>query len=211
MRVADCKTILEYKDSHLAHILLYIDTYNSNGELNKSLREIQKETNIPMNNLRKCLNTLIEKQIIEKIIVENKTTIKIKSTKQKSKSQNTVIDENKYLKERQLLRSVVNCFDNKIIEKLSKIEAEKWAETIHKLHEIDNYDYETIKSVIIFARNDDFWKQNFLSVATLRNKKNGVTKFQQILNKYKNGNNTETRREKLTSIIRNIQTDPDLE
>ena len=211
MRSTDCKTILEYKDSHLAHILLYLDTYNSNGELNKSLREIQKETNIPMNNLRKCLNTLIEKQIIEKIIVENKTTIKIKSTKQKSKSQNTVIDENKYLKERQLLRSVVNCFDNKIIEKLSKIEAEKWAETIHKLHEIDNYDYETIKSVIIFARNDDFWKQNFLSVATLRNKKNGVTKFQQILNKYKNGNNTETRREKLTSIIRNIQTDPDLE
>ena len=101
-------------------------------------------------------------------------------------------DKNKFLRERELLKNVLNYFDEDIIQKLSKADGAKWVETIEKLHRIDGYDFETIEKVIIWGRTNEFWSQNFISIAALRKKKNGVSKFQQILKRMegeKNGLN----------------------
>ena len=45
---------------------------------------------------------------------------------------------------------------------------EQWAETIRKIREIDNRDYDTIAKVWTFARNDSFWQSNMLSAKSLR-------------------------------------------
>lgn len=45
---------------------------------------------------------------------------------------------------------------------------ERWAKDIEKLHRIDGYDYEIIKSVMDWSQQDDFWKQNIRSGSKLR-------------------------------------------
>jgi len=134
--------------------------------------------------------------------------------KDKDKDINTSV-KNKFLPERDLLNSVINYFDLDIISNLTKADSEKWLDAIHKLHKIDNYSFEKIKEVIIFGRTDDFWSKNFLSVAGLRKKKNGITKFQQILKNYEHGKNTKSnsknqRTEKLRVVMQSIADDPDL-
>ena len=49
-----------------------------------------------------------------------------------------------------------------------KPKLEKWADTIRKIREIDNRDYDTIAKVWTFARNDSFWQSNMLSAKSLR-------------------------------------------
>lgn len=44
----------------------------------------------------------------------------------------------------------------------------KWARDIEKLHRIDGYDYKLIQAVLEWSQQDDFWKQNIRSGATLR-------------------------------------------
>ena len=44
----------------------------------------------------------------------------------------------------------------------------KWTETIGKIHYIDGYSWNEIKSVIDYAKNDKFWKSNILSADKLR-------------------------------------------
>ena len=50
----------------------------------------------------------------------------------------------------------------------------QWADTIRKIREIDQRDYDTIAKVWTFARNDSFWQSNMLSAQSLR------TQFQKI-------------------------------
>ena len=60
------------------------------------------------------------------------------------------------------------------------------ADTIDKLVRIDGFELDYIKSVIEWAMNDDFWKKNALSLASLRtkSKSNDLTKFQNMANSY---------------------------
>lgn len=91
--------------------------------------------------------------------------------------------KNEFLQEREILNFVKDYFDADTIKGLTKSDKEKWLETINKLNRIDGYDYETIKKVIIWGRQDSFWSSNFLSVAALRKKNAGITKFHQMLKK----------------------------
>jgi hypothetical protein len=60
--------------------------------------------------------------------------------------------------------------------KNTKNERLKKLDTLRKLIEIDNYTPEHIKKMVLWARNDDFWRSNFLSINKLRQKdKNGTT------------------------------------
>lgn len=58
--------------------------------------------------------------------------------------------------------------------------------TIDLLIRKDNFDLEHIRSVLKWAVKDDFWEKNVLSLAGLRKKTNGLTKFQKIASSYKN-------------------------
>jgi hypothetical protein len=81
-----------------------------------------------------------------------------------------------------LLAQVVKEFPENIIAKLTPAQKWNWCKTIKDLNEIDKYDLQTIFETILFARNNDFWKANLLSVASLRDKKKNceLTKFDKI-------------------------------
>lgn len=58
-------------------------------------------------------------------------------------------------------------------------------DTILKLIRLDGFTFEYIAEVIRWVPRDDFWSDNLFSLAVLRTKsKNGITKFQNIANKY---------------------------
>jgi len=54
-------------------------------------------------------------------------------------------------------------------------QGETWLETIDKLHRIDGVPYEHIVEIVKWAREDEFWSSNFLSLTKLRKKnKDGI-------------------------------------
>lgn len=54
-------------------------------------------------------------------------------------------------------------------------------ETVDKLIRIDGHTLDDVKDVLRWAVKDDFWQRNVLSIASLRKKSDGLTKFQKIL------------------------------
>ena len=56
----------------------------------------------------------------------------------------------------------------------------KWYDTIDKLIRIDNKNPDEIKSVIRWARTNDFWKSQFLSLTKLRTKKDNVRYYERF-------------------------------
>lgn len=87
-----------------------------------------------------------------------------------------VQDLKSYTTERKILNKVAHLFDSKYFDTQSK--KNKWLDEIRKLIELDKEKLEDIISVIIYARNDSFWKKNFLSVRGIREKnKSGVSKY----------------------------------
>lgn len=113
------------------------------------------------------------------------------SYKDKDKDNNKEKDNNKTEKSndlteaRELLRSIHHLFDKKHYDTEPK--KNKWLDTIEKLHRIDGYSYDSIKSVILFAKSDDFWTKNVQSVLGLRKKNgDGIMKFDNILAKMPN-------------------------
>lgn len=71
---------------------------------------------------------------------------------------------------------------------------DKWTDEIGKIHFLDNYEWEDIKSVIDYAKNDQFWNCNILSGEKLRKQ------MGQLFLKAKNNRkqNNATKREQLT-------------
>jgi len=59
-----------------------------------------------------------------------------------------------------------------------------WLDTLYKANSIDGYSYKDIYYIIKWARNDEFWKTNFLSVNKLRqNGKDGVKTIDRLYEK----------------------------
>lgn len=65
----------------------------------------------------------------------------------------------------------------------------KWADEIRKLKDIDNYSETQIKYIIDFTLQDDFWKNQILSIEKFRKKKDGVTYFVKMIDKAKENSN----------------------
>lgn len=89
-----------------------------------------------------------------------------------------------------LYNQVVEFFPEDLRPKTEKQRAE-WLDTLDKLIRIDGYESETISRVIEFARKDDFWKINFLSLLKLRQKDRAkVSYFLVFQSKMKNEYNS---------------------
>jgi hypothetical protein len=61
-----------------------------------------------------------------------------------------------------------------------------WAEAYDRLVRLDGRTKEEIKAVCRWARNDDFWRTNFMAPPKLREKKHGVPYFDLLSNKMNN-------------------------
>jgi len=104
---------------------------------------------------------------------------------EKEKEKEKEKEEYSYTIEREVLNSVANLFDKKYYD--TEIKKQKWLDEIRKLIQIDNEYKQTIIDVIKFARNDEFWQSNLLSISTIRKKnKSDITKFDQIKAKMPN-------------------------
>jgi hypothetical protein len=58
------------------------------------------------------------------------------------------------------------------------------AETVDKLIRLDGFTLDYVRQVLVFAVNDEFWSDNTLSLASLRRKTDGLTKFQKIASSF---------------------------
>jgi hypothetical protein len=65
---------------------------------------------------------------------------------------------------------------------------ESWADCYDKMLRIDGRTKEQIKEVCRWARDDQFWRKNFLSPMKLREKKDGITYFDQFVARMGSGN-----------------------
>lgn len=94
-------------------------------------------------------------------------------------SQSTVSIDKQYNKEQlnnklaeDCLQNIRHLFDPELIDDAS------WIKTISDLNRIDKVSYDEIIDLCMKARNDLFWKQNFISIKKLRKKNNeGVPYF----------------------------------
>jgi hypothetical protein len=70
--------------------------------------------------------------------------------------------------------------------KLTANSRDSWAECYEKLLRLDGHTKDDVKQVCRWARNDSFWRANFMSPMKLREKKDGVSYFDQFVNKMQN-------------------------
>lgn len=77
--------------------------------------------------------------------------------------------------------------DYSYIKKAKENNFQDWADELDKLNRIDGKEQETIRKVLKFATEDDFWEKTLLSLTALRKlNDNGIPKFESIENKMKN-------------------------
>lgn len=94
--------------------------------------------------------------------------------------------------------SILNYFPENIQPK-NESSKNKWKDEIRKIIEIDKKPPHEIEFVIKWARNNEFWKSNFLSLLKLRkNNREGISYYNVFLTKIKNGNNTGSQQKKLS-------------
>lgn len=106
---------------------------------------------------------------------------------------NKVIKTNTEKTEKVFSEEVLNCFDyclNFFSDNLKPKNKNKWLDTIEKLNRIDKYSFQEIKHIVKSARNDDFWKMQFLSIQKLRkNNRDGVKYFTVFQERFNSNNN----------------------
>lgn len=110
---------------------------------------------------------------------------------QKSLHHNIVnnIEEYKYSIEREILNQVASLFDSKYYDTKSK--KQKWLDAIRLLIQQDKEKPSDIVEVIKYARNDEFWQSNLLSIAGIRKKNgDGISKYDSIKARYLSNNGT---------------------
>lgn len=80
----------------------------------------------------------------------------------------------------ELYNEIIQYFPNELLPETDK-QVENWKDTLDKLHRIDNYTPEQIEYLIKWARHDDFWHSNFLSILKLRKKNKEGIKYAKVL------------------------------
>jgi len=82
----------------------------------------------------------------------------------------------------QTFAEVVKHFNDNLLPKTTA-KVVKWLKEIDKLNRIDGHDFKKIVEVVKWARQDQFWSTNFLSLMKLRTKKPGeeVSYFDKFL------------------------------
>lgn len=178
---------------------LSIETGLSEQQIRTALKKLESTNEITIESTK--LNTLISVCNWAKYQDSNQPNNQVATKEQPSSNQvaTTTNNDNKdnnedklkhkepkyeYLAEREILREVYSLFDKKYFNTEPK--KQKWLDEIRKLIELDKEDKQTIIEVIKFARTDEFWSSNFLTITSLRKKnKSGISKFDQIKAKVK--------------------------
>jgi hypothetical protein len=64
----------------------------------------------------------------------------------------------------------------------NKLKLAEYADAVRKLRELDGYEAQTLRDLLIFIRADDFWRDKALSPVALRGRsKNGMPKIENVL------------------------------
>ena len=71
---------------------------------------------------------------------------------------------------RNFTASLSQYFDKEVISKLTKNQGDKWKDCIDKLIRVDGRDKKEIESVVKWARSDEFWSKQFMTILKLRMK-----------------------------------------
>ncbi len=94
------------------------------------------------------------------------------------------------------------------VSKTVKPDIPKWSDTFRKLRELDGFTESEIEAALEFVKSDDFWGGNAASADGLRSRgKNGLKKFENILNamKQQNGPQKKSRPLHLNPIAENLE------
>ena len=101
---------------------------------------------------------------------------------------NTIISSTPKKSETIFRAEVVDCyydcieyFDTHLHPKTKAITS-NWLDTIEKMNRIDKIPFEKIVDIVRWARENDFWKTNFLSIVKLRKKNNDGTMYSVVFN-----------------------------
>ena len=76
-----------------------------------------------------------------------------------------------------IVKELIKHFPSHVLKRLTDPQKKKWGETIEQLIRLDSYTKEEITQAVEFARNDSFWKNNFLSLNKLRKTDKNGTKY----------------------------------
>ncbi len=138
----------------------------------RRLKKLQQETNKDSTQAQHVLKSCsTETQLLreEKRREEKKT---IASTKVDTKDFSDEI--------KNLYKKLLPLFDVKDRPK-SKDAHIKWADALDKLNRLDGYTFKEIENSISWAKKDEFWNRQIISLASLRKtSKNGVSKFRNM-------------------------------
>jgi len=141
-----------------------------------------------------CINKEFS-EVKDRVLIEYVKGIYTRSQEEQEEEQEQ--EEEKIFSDeiRNFTNSLSKYFDKKIIEDLTDKQKENWKETVDKLIRLDKYSEDEITKAVKFGREDDFWKDNFLTLPKLRKKKDDVSymhRFLQQSNKKQNGNNKQS-------------------
>ena len=136
------------------------------------------------------INITTNQQATNKQLTSNQqATNKQVTTNNKEKKDNKENNKKIYSDEiKNFTATLLNYFDSDYVKKLTKPEKWKLVDVIEKLIRIDKYTKEQIEYAVKFARSDDFWKKNFLSLNKLRKKDKSDVKFIEVF--VQNASNT---------------------
>lgn len=86
-------------------------------------------------------------------------------------------------------QSLIKYFDSDIVNNLKDGEKWKWVDCIHKLYTLDKFELPEIEKAVKNARDNEFWKKNFMSLLKLRKKdKDGIRYIHRFLKLKENKN-----------------------
>jgi hypothetical protein len=175
----------------------------SKNQYSSNIIAIVKNTKAPTKALDKALSKHIQKQGTK----QGQSTVSIDKQETNNNLTTKPVTKNVYAEAvHNTFYECLNYFDESLKPKDEKTK-NSWLDTIEKLNRIEKIPFDVIIKIVKKARQDDFWKQNFLSLNKLRKKnKDGVLNvvvFNQIKNSQTNGqiNDTRTSIERAADIV----------
>lgn len=198
-KISECGTFF-YSDSINKRLELRVEKSNKAREsVKKRWDKSQQNNDVDTNVLRSAYDS--------NTIKENKRKVKDKE-KNNTFIQSTILAENEFS-----TRKIENEFSDEgkffaaefqktlpPSQSVKDADLKNWAETFDKLIRIDKRAKDEIYAVVRFARNDSFWKSNFMSANKLRMKdRSGVLYYDVFLTKMKSGNNDKSNPKKGTA------------
>lgn len=198
-KISECGTFF-YSDSINKRLELRVEKSNKAREsVKKRWDKSQQNNDVDTNVLRSAYDS--------NTIKENKRKVKDKE-KNNTFIQSTILAENEF-STRKIEKEISD--EGKFFaaefqktlppsQSVKDADLKNWAETFDKLIRIDKRAKDEIYAVVRFARNDSFWKSNFMSANKLRMKdRSGVLYYDVFLTKMKSGNNDKSNPKKGTA------------